>query len=72
MARQSIIETERPEAAVVVRSIGARLARIEDLLTEMRHEQDVQLKRLARIQRQLDALTERGAADKGRARRTRQ
>ena len=45
----------------VVRSmplpVDVRLGRIEDLLFEMRHEQDVMLKRLAKAQAQLDALT---------------
>ena len=47
----------------VVRSmplpLDVRLGRIEDLLLEMRHEQDVILKRLAKAQAQLDALTEK-------------
>ena len=38
-------------------SVDVRLGRIEDLLLEMRHEQDVMLKRLAKAQGQLDALT---------------
>jgi hypothetical protein len=46
-----------PIAAAVVRAVEKRLSRIEDLLHEMRHEQDIQLKRLAAIQLQLDALS---------------
>ena len=46
-----------PIAAAVVRPVEKRLSRIEDLLHEMRHEQDIQLKRIAAIQLQLDALS---------------
>ena len=34
-----------PVVAAVVRPVNARLSRMEDLLLEMRHEQDVKLKR---------------------------
>jgi hypothetical protein len=44
-------------AAVVQLSLGV-WSRIEALLIEMRHEQDVQLKRSVKIQLQIDALTE--------------
>ncbi len=44
--------------AAVVLPVARRLARMEDLLLEMRHEQDIKLKRLNAIQQQLDALTE--------------
>jgi hypothetical protein len=47
-----------PVVAAVVRPVVTRLSRIEDLLHEMRHEQDVQLKRIAAIQLQLDALSD--------------
>ena len=44
----------------VVRSmplpLDVRLGRIEDLLLEMRHEQDVLLKRLTKAQAQIDTL----------------
>jgi hypothetical protein len=46
-----------PAVAAVVRPVEKRLSRIEDLLHEMRHEQDIQLKRIAAIQLQLDALS---------------
>ena len=46
-----------PLVAAVVRPMGKRLSRIEDLLHEMRHEQDIQLKRIVTIQSQLDALS---------------
>jgi len=44
------------KVAVIPRPVDDRLSRIEDLLLEMRHEQDVMLKRLAKTQAQLDAL----------------
>jgi hypothetical protein len=50
--------TVPPIVAAVVRPVGRRLSRIEALLIEMRHEQDVQLKRTTSLQAQLDALTE--------------
>ena len=46
-----------PVARSIPRPVDERLGRIEDLLLEMRHEQDVMLKRLAKAQAQLDALT---------------
>jgi hypothetical protein len=46
-----------PAPAAVRRPANERLSRIEDLLVEVRHEQDVLLKRLAKTQAQLDALT---------------
>jgi hypothetical protein len=39
-------------------SVAGRLTRVENLLVEMRHEQDVSLKRLTRLQTQLDYLTD--------------
>ena len=45
-----------PILAAVVQPVEDRLGRIEDLLIEMRHEQDVQLKRMGKLQQQLDAL----------------
>jgi hypothetical protein len=44
--------------AAVVRPVARRLARMEDLLIEMRSEQDVQLKRAKMLQEQLDGLAE--------------
>jgi len=43
---------------VLPRTVEQRLKRMEDLLIEMRHEQDVVLKRLAKAQAQLSALAE--------------
>jgi hypothetical protein len=47
-----------PIVAAVVQPVARRLARIEALLTEMRHEQDVQLKRVTALKERLDTLTE--------------
>ena len=38
--------------------VSVRLARMEDLLIEMRAEQDVKLKKLNKLQQQVDELTE--------------
>ena len=48
----------QPIVAAVVQPVAKRLARIEDLLLEMRHEQDVQLKLTATIQQRLDGVIE--------------
>jgi hypothetical protein len=42
----------------VVRPVATRLSRMEALLIEMRHEQDVQLKRMTTLQSRVDALTD--------------
>ena len=47
-----------PVVAAVVRPVNTRLSRMEDLLLEMRHEQDVQLRKMNRLQEQVDLLTE--------------
>jgi predicted nucleic acid-binding Zn-ribbon protein len=47
-----------PVVAAVVQPVAKRLARMEALLKEMRHEQDVKLKRITAVQRQLEILTE--------------
>jgi LmbE family N-acetylglucosaminyl deacetylase len=47
-----------PVVAAVVRPVNNRLSRMEDLLIEMRHEQDVKLKKINKLQEQVDALTE--------------
>jgi hypothetical protein len=44
--------------AAVVQPVTKRLSRMEALLIEMRYEQDVQLRRAAVLQAQLDTLTE--------------
>ncbi len=48
-----------PVRVVLPRTVEQRLKRMEDLLIEMRHEQDVVLKRLAKTQAQLSALIEK-------------
>ena len=47
-----------PVVAAVVQPVTKRLSRIEDLLTEIRHEQDVKHKKIAALQVQLDELAE--------------
>ena len=47
-----------PVVAAVVRPVNARLSRMEDLLLEMRHEQDVKLKKINKLQEQVDELKE--------------
>lgn len=46
-----------PVVAAVVRPVTKRLSRIEDLLTEIRHEQDVKHKKIAVVQAQIEELT---------------
>ena len=53
-----------PIVAAVVQPVARRLARIEDLLVEMRCEQDVQLKRVAALHAQIDNLTEQVSANR--------
>ena len=43
--------------AAVVRPVSTRLSRMEDLLIEMRSEQDLKLKKINRLQEQVDELT---------------
>ena len=47
-----------PLVIAVVRPVATRLSRMEALLIEMRHEQDVQLKRMTTLQSRVDALTD--------------
>jgi hypothetical protein len=59
-----------PYAVVaVVQPVTRRLARMEALLVEMRHEQDVQLKRISGVQGQLDTLAQRVTANSTNMRR---
>jgi hypothetical protein len=44
--------------AAVVRPVSTRLSRMEDLLIEMRAEQDVKLKKINKLQQQFEELTE--------------
>jgi flagellar hook-associated protein FlgK len=43
--------------AAVVHPVSTRLSRMEDLLLEMRAEQDVKLKKINKIQQQFEELT---------------
>ena len=45
-----------PVIRSIPRPVDERLGRMEDLLLEMRHEQDVMLKRLAKAQAQLERI----------------
>ena len=58
MKQRTARRTAPPIVNAVVQPVTKRLARIEDLLLEMRNEQDVKLKRLDKIQKRLDDLTE--------------
>ena len=48
--------SRRLQVAVIPPAVDKRLARIEGLLLEMRHEQDLILKTLAKTQAQIDTL----------------
>jgi hypothetical protein len=48
----------QPIVAAVVQPVAKRLARMEDLLIEMRYEQDVQLKRITALTERVDAFTD--------------
>jgi hypothetical protein len=48
----------QPIVAAVVRPVAQRLARMEALLIEMRHEQDVQLKRISKLSERIDVLAD--------------
>jgi hypothetical protein len=48
--------TTPPVVAAVVRRVNTRLSRIEDLLLEMRAEQDVKLKKIDKLQQQVEEL----------------
>ena len=58
-----------PLVVAVVQPVAKRLARIEALLIEMRHEQDVQLKRVAVLQVQLETVAEYVKVDRAGRRR---
>jgi hypothetical protein len=59
MAKENAPRRPRvPAVVAVVQPVARRLAAMEALLIEMRHEQDVKLKRLRAIEQQLDELTE--------------
>ena len=47
-----------PIVAAIVRPVSTRLSRMEDLLIEMRVEQDVKLKKINSLQAQIEDLTD--------------
>jgi hypothetical protein len=47
-----------PIVTAVIRPVSTRLSRMEDLLIEMRAEQDVKLKKINKLQQQFEELTE--------------
>jgi hypothetical protein len=57
--------------AAVVQPVTKRLARMEDLLLEMRHEQDVQLKRVSALQANIETLINQLNKARAMARRKR-
>jgi hypothetical protein len=58
MPTKKVRVTIPPVVAAVVRPVNKRLARMEDLLFEMRREQDVNLKKINKLQEQIDVLAE--------------
>ncbi len=50
--------TLKPIVVAIVQPVTKRLSRMEDLLVEMRHEQDVHLKQFNRLKDRIDTLTE--------------
>ncbi len=45
-----------PVVAAIVRPVSTRLSRMEDLLIEMRTEQEVKLKKIVKLQDQINGL----------------
>lgn len=60
-----------PIVAAVVMPVAKRLSRMEALLIEMRHEQDVKLRKLTELQVQLETLAEEVRVDRASRRRPR-
>jgi hypothetical protein len=58
-----------PIVVAVLNPVARRLSRIEALLIEMRHEQDVQLKRVTSLQALLDRLAEEVRVNAAKLRR---
>jgi hypothetical protein len=56
MLKKSARVAVPPVVAAVVRPVNTRLSRMEDLLIEMRYEQDVRLKKIDKLQQQVDEL----------------
>ena len=53
-----------PTVAAVVRPVSKRLSAILDLVVEMRHLEDLKLKRLAHIEHRIELLTSAVAANR--------
>lgn len=60
-----------PILAAVVVPVTKRLSRIEALLIEVRHEQDVQLKRVTALRTDLDTVVEHVTVDRATRRHSR-
>jgi hypothetical protein len=58
MPTKSKVRSSVPDLAAVVRPFSIRLSRMEDLLIEMRAEQDVKLKKINKLELQFDELTD--------------
>ena len=58
-----------PIVAAVVQPVAKRLSRMEALLVEIRHEQDVQLKRVAALHARLDTVSERVEVNRSKIQR---
>jgi hypothetical protein len=58
LSTKKIPATPLPIVDAVVRRVGTRLSRMEDLLLEMRAEQDVKLKKINQLQQQVEELTD--------------
>jgi hypothetical protein len=56
MANNKKVHVTIPPAVAVVRRVNTRLSRMEDLLLEMRAEQDVKLKKIDKLQQQVEEL----------------
>ena len=56
MKKRTPVESLRPIVDTLLRPIRARLSRMEDLLIEMRAEQDVKLKKINKLQQQFEEL----------------
>ena len=57
MAKNKKVQLPTPiVVAAVVRRVNTRLSRMEDLLLEMRAEQDVKLKKIEKLQQQVEEL----------------
>ena len=69
-AKTSRRRTAPPIVNAIVQPVARRLARMEALLIEMRHEQDVQLKRSRALQEQFDTLAEQVTGNGTNIRRT--